>query len=138
MDTLRHGELEQAEFLAGHLREATLMGLAGAFVFAWTDEWHTGGHPITDWAFGVTRADRSPKATYHALRETFAASPADLLPEAPRVSVVVCTYNGGGTLLCNPTTCQYDIIMCRMTSTTGGAGQGGGAGMSGGSAGTGR
>ena len=62
MDTLRHGELEQAEFLAGHLREARLMGLAGAFVFSWTDDWHTGGHPIEDWAFGITHADRSPKA----------------------------------------------------------------------------
>src|SRR5438270_9226821 len=72
MDTLRHGEAEQAEFLAGHLREARLMGLAGAFVFSWTDDWHTGGHPITDWAFGVTRADRSPKASYHAIRDVFA------------------------------------------------------------------
>ena len=58
MDTLRHGEAEQAEFLAGHLREAVLMGLAGAFVFSWTDDWHTGGHPIEDWAFGITHADR--------------------------------------------------------------------------------
>jgi O-antigen biosynthesis protein len=98
MDTLRNGEAGQAEFLAGHLREAALMGLAGAFVFAWTDDWHTGGHPIEDWAFGITHADRSPKASYHALREVFAATPAELLPEAPRVSVVVCTYNGGATL----------------------------------------
>jgi GT2 family glycosyltransferase len=98
MDTLRHGEAEQAEFLAGHLAEARLMGLAGAFVFSWTDEWHTGGHPITDWAFGVTRADRSPKASYHALRELFTRPPSALLDETPRVSVVVCTYNGGRTL----------------------------------------
>jgi GT2 family glycosyltransferase len=98
MDTLRHGESGQATFLAGHLREATLMGLAGAFVFAWTDDWHTGGHPIRDWAFGITHADRSPKASYHALREVFEDTPAELLPEAPRVSVVVCSYNGGGTL----------------------------------------
>jgi GT2 family glycosyltransferase len=98
MDTLRHGEMEQAEFLAGHLSEARLMGLAGAFVFSWTDEWHTGGHPITNWAFGVTHVDRFPKAAYHALREVFTSSPAALLPEAPRVSVVVCTYNGGRTL----------------------------------------
>src|SRR5262249_9850857 len=88
----------QAEFLAGHLREAALMGLAGAFVFAWTDDWHTGGHPIRDWAFGITHADRSPKASYHALREVFEATPAELLPQAPRVSVVVCTSNGGATL----------------------------------------
>ena len=98
MDTLRHGEAEQAEFLAGHLAETRLMGLAGAFVFSWTDDWHTGGHPITDWAFGVTHADRTPKAAYHALWETFARSPAAQLPADPRVTVVVCTYNGGRTL----------------------------------------
>jgi GT2 family glycosyltransferase len=98
MDTLRNGETAQADFLAGHLREARLLGLAGAFVFSWTDDWHTGGHPIKDWAFGVTRADRSPKASYHALRDVFEASPAELLSARPRVSVVVCAYNGGHTL----------------------------------------
>jgi hypothetical protein len=98
MDTLRHGEPEQARFLAGHLREAALMGLAGSFVFSWTDDWTTGGHAIADWAFGITRSDRSPKASYHALGEVYRASPAALLAETPRVSVVVCTYNGAATL----------------------------------------
>lgn len=98
MDTLRHGETEQADFLAGHVREATLMGLAGSFVFSWTDDWHTGGFPVTDWAFGITSAEREPKASYYALREVFDHSPAELLPEIPRVSVVVCSYNGGRTL----------------------------------------
>jgi glycosyltransferase involved in cell wall biosynthesis len=98
MDTLRHGELEQARFLAGHLREAQLTGLAGGFVFSWTDDWHTGGHPVKNWAFGLTHADRLPKASYHVLRELNASPPASLLGESPRVSVVVCTYNGGRTL----------------------------------------
>jgi GT2 family glycosyltransferase len=99
MDSLRQGELEQAEFLRGHLCEATLSGLAGSFVFSWTDEWFTGGHPVEDWAFGVTYRDRSPKASYHALREVFGEdSLAALLPEAPRVSVLVCSYNGGARL----------------------------------------
>jgi GT2 family glycosyltransferase len=98
MDTLRHGEAEQADFLAGHVREAVLMGLAGAFVFAWTDDWHTGGHSIEDWAFGITHADRAPKASYHALREVFEATPTDLLADTPRVSVVVCSFNCGRTL----------------------------------------
>jgi GT2 family glycosyltransferase len=98
MDTLRHGEEEQAHFLAGHVEEATLMGLAGTFVFAWTDEWYTGGYPIADWAFGITGADRSPKASCHALREVFGQRPCELLAGRPRVSVVVCSYNGGRTL----------------------------------------
>jgi O-antigen biosynthesis protein len=98
MDTLRHGESAQAAFLAGHLREALLAGLAGTFIFSWSDDWHTGGHAIEDWAFGITRADRSPKASYHSVRKVFEASPASLLTAAPRVSVVICTYNGGRTL----------------------------------------
>jgi GT2 family glycosyltransferase len=98
MDTFRHGEDGQACFLAGHLREALLMGLAGAFVFAWTDAWHTGGHAIESWAFGITHADRLPKAACQVLKEVFEPPPAALLPAAPRVSVVVCSYNGGQTL----------------------------------------
>jgi GT2 family glycosyltransferase len=98
MDSLRHGETEQADFLANHTREAVLMGLVGTFAFSWTDDWHTGGYQIENWAFGITRADRSPKAAYHSLREVFQANPASLLSKSPRASVVVCTYNGGRTL----------------------------------------
>lgn len=98
LDTLRHGEAEQARLLAGQLREAALMGLAGSYVFSWTDDWHTGGHPIEDWAFGITDASRGPKVSYHAVRQVYQAPLAGLLKETPRVSVVVCTYNGGRTL----------------------------------------
>jgi O-antigen biosynthesis protein len=98
MDTRRHGELGQAEFLKTHLTETFLMGLAGAFVFSWTDEWHTGGHAIADWAFGVTHADRVPKASFHAIREVFERRTVEQLQKPPRVSVVVCSYNGGRTL----------------------------------------
>src|SRR5262249_39034610 len=94
----RHGELDQARFLAGHVSEALLMGLAGAFVFSWTDEWHAGGYAIGDWAFGITHADRLPKASYHALSEVFETPPHALLAERPFVSVVVCTHNGARTL----------------------------------------
>jgi GT2 family glycosyltransferase len=98
MDTFREGELAQANFLTGHVREARLQGLAGLFVFSWTDDWFTGGHQIEDWAFGITRADRAPKAAYHALRDAFTDPLSQMLPRAPRVSVVVCTYNGSRTL----------------------------------------
>jgi O-antigen biosynthesis protein len=102
MDTLRHGEVAQADFLSGHVTECQMMGLAGAFVFSWTDDWHTGGHPIDDWAFGITRRDRSPKASLHAMQEVHERTPADALlselSSRPRVSVVVCSFNGGATL----------------------------------------
>ena len=98
MDTLRNGEMQQADFLAGHTSVATRVGLAGTFVFSWTDEWFTGQQSIEDWAFGITHADRTPKVSYFALKEAFHARPVDLLPRTPRVSVVVCSYNGGRTL----------------------------------------
>ena len=103
MDTLRHGEEAQAEFLTSHLRETTLAGLAGAFVFSWTDDWYTGGLQMEDWAFGLTRRDRTPKASYHALARLWAPAgnaPITLLDEPclPRVSVVVCAYNAAATL----------------------------------------
>jgi GT2 family glycosyltransferase len=98
MDTFRNGEQRQADFLAGHVEEAVLVGLAGAFVFSWTDEWFTGGCPIENWAFGITHADRGPKPAYHALREVWERPPHELAGPLPKVSVVVCTYNGGRTL----------------------------------------
>lgn len=98
MDSLRHGDAEQAAFLAGHLREAALVGVAGAFVFAWTDLWHTGGHLVEDWQFGITRADRTPKPSFEAVGAVAVPEPSRLLARHPRVSVVVCSYNGGSTL----------------------------------------
>lgn len=98
MDTRRHGEAEQAQFLAGHVKEAMRLGLAGTFVFSWTDDWYTGGHQIADWAFGITHTDRSPKSAYHALRDVFENPMPSLLEATPRVSVVVCSYNSGRTL----------------------------------------
>src|SRR5262249_9176414 len=98
MDTLRNDEMAQAHYLKGHVRAAIMEGLAGAYVFSWTDDWHTGGVPSKEWSFGITHADRLPKASYHALREVFQASPTTLLKETPRVSVIVCSYNGGRTL----------------------------------------
>ena len=98
MDTIRSGEVAQAEFLTGHLSATQLLGLAGGFVFSWTDEWHTGGHDVREWAFGLTTADRFPKASYFALRETMDRPTVDLMPRKPRVSVVVCSYNGAATL----------------------------------------
>jgi O-antigen biosynthesis protein len=123
LDTLRHGEWEQARLLAGHLRETELMGLAGAYVFSWTDDWHTGGHPVEGWAFGITDANRTPKASYGAVRQVFKSPLSLLLEETPRVSVVVCSYNGGTTLeeclrsLCALDYPDYEVIVVDDGST---------------------
>jgi GT2 family glycosyltransferase len=99
IDSIRNGEEHQAELLAMHLEEVFRCGLAGSCVFSYTDEWFTGGHPITDWAFGLVQADRTPKPAFHRVAETYRApSPLPRLRRYPKVSVVVCTYNGSKTL----------------------------------------
>ena len=61
IDSMREGEDEQARILSWQVGAAFEMGVAGTFVFAWTDEWFTGGHLIEDWAFGLVDRDRNPK-----------------------------------------------------------------------------
>jgi GT2 family glycosyltransferase len=99
IDSLRNGEDEQAELLEMHLQEVYGQGLAGTCCFSYTDEWFTGGHPINDWAFGMVRRDRTPKPAFFRVAQVFhGASPLPALSRYPKVSVVVCTYNGSKTL----------------------------------------
>ena len=100
MDTLRHSEAEQADLLAAHLNTVFELGLAGTILFSWTDEWFTGGLEISDWAFGVVRKDRSPKASFPRIRSIYRSSEEPLfrrfpLRRPPKISVVVCNCNGG-------------------------------------------
>src|SRR2546422_4024386 len=44
-------------------------------------EWYRHGQEVGEWAFGLTRADRSPKAALEAVREAFAQVP--FWPELP-------------------------------------------------------
>ena len=93
LDALRNGELAQARSLDWQIRTAFAGGCAGIFVFAWTDEWHRAGAEVDDWAFGITDRERRPKPALAAVRNALAEVP---FPDQawPRVSVVVCTYNG--------------------------------------------
>ncbi len=102
MDTIRHSEDEQAEMLGWHIESVVRGGLAGTIVYAWTDEWFRGGQEITDWAFGLVTRDRQPKKAYARVQALFAGDQplAERVPleKYPRVSVIVCSYNGGKTL----------------------------------------
>src|SRR3712207_742761 len=98
LDSRTHGEEAQARALDWQVRATFAAGCAGAFVFAWTDEWHRGGYDIEDWDFGLTRRDRSPKPALAAVREAFAAVPFPADLPWPRISVVVCSFNGGRTI----------------------------------------
>ena len=107
MDTIRHPQEEHADMLRWHVESVVRCGLAGTVIYAWTDEWFTGGMDITDWAFGVVTRERVPKLAFHALKEKWAGSGDGndesvtgrvRLPSYPKVSVIVCSYNGAQTL----------------------------------------
>ena len=98
IDSLRQGEPQQAELVAAHVDRVFQHGLAGSFVFSFTDDWFTGGHQIEDWAFGVTRRDRSHKPAAERLRQVWSHVPRARCADLPKVSVVVCSYNGAATL----------------------------------------
>ena len=98
LDALRNGEGVQARSLDWQVRTAFAAGCAGVFVFSWTDEWYRHGHDVEDWAFGLTRADRSPKPALGAVREALAEVPFSANLPWPRISVVVCSYNGARTI----------------------------------------
>jgi len=98
LDSRRHGLRDQAFALSWQISTAFAAGCAGAFVFSWTDEWHRGGHDIEDWDFGLTDRERQPKPALAAVEEAFSRTPFPPGVSWPRVSVVVCTYNGSATL----------------------------------------
>ena len=98
LDSRRNGEDVQAESLKWQIRTALASGCAGAAVFSWTDEWFTGGYEIEDWDFGLTDRDRRPKPALAAVKEAFAEVPPSPELPLPRISVIVCSYNGASTL----------------------------------------
>jgi O-antigen biosynthesis protein len=98
LDSRTHGEEAQARSLDWQIRATFAAGCAGAFVFSWTDEWHRGGYDIEDWDFGLTGRDRRPKSALETVRQAFAEVPFPKDTPWPRISVVVCTYNGEPTI----------------------------------------
>ncbi|MGH7878870.1 MAG: glycosyltransferase, partial [Candidatus Binataceae bacterium] len=98
MDTIREGQAHQAELLRWQARAAFELGLSGFIVFAFTDEWHTGGAEITDWAFGLVTREREPKEAFDAVAEVFKNELPPPLPDLPKASVVVCAHNAAATL----------------------------------------
>jgi GT2 family glycosyltransferase len=108
LDSRRNGAGAQARALDWQVRTAFAEGCAGAFVYAWTDEWYVtylgedgsrqGGTEIVDWDFGITDRARRPKPALGAVRRAFAETPRWNGTRWPRISVVVCSYNGAVTI----------------------------------------
>lgn len=98
LDSRRNGLERQAEVLDWQIRTTFEAGCAGAFAFAWTDEWHRGGFEIADWDFGLVDRERQPKPALEAVARAFDEAPLGREGPWPRVSVVVCSYNGAATI----------------------------------------
>jgi len=98
LDSRRHGLAGQASGVGEQIRVATAAGCAGVWVFAWTDDWNRGGEDVLDWDFGLTTRGREPKPALASAADAFRAGPAVAGERWPRISVVVCTYNGSRTL----------------------------------------
>ena len=98
LDSRGHGLDVQARVLERQLRTAYASGCAGAFVFSWTDEWHRGGIDVDDWHFGLVDHGRRPKPALAAVQRAFTDAPLARETAGPRISVVVCSYNGEATI----------------------------------------
>ena len=98
LDSQRNGELMQAEQLEWQIRTAFTSGCAGTFIFAWTDEWYRGGTEIENWDFGLCTREREPKPALTAVKLAYEKAPFPPGLPWPRISVVVCSYNGASTI----------------------------------------
>jgi GT2 family glycosyltransferase len=123
LDSRRNGLEKQAESLEWQVRSAFASGCAGTFAFAWTDEWHRGGHDIEDWDFGLVARDRSPKPALGALQRAYAEVPFPAGTAWPHVTVVCCSYNGSRTIRDTLEGCRrlayprFDVIVVNDGST---------------------
>jgi ABC-type multidrug transport system fused ATPase/permease subunit/GT2 family glycosyltransferase len=98
LDSRRNGMAAQARSLTWQLQTAFRAGVAGTFVFSWTDEWHRGGHDVLEWDFGLVDRAREPKPSLDVVGDVYEDLPGAGWTEYPRVSVIVCTHNGARTL----------------------------------------
>jgi glycosyltransferase involved in cell wall biosynthesis len=118
-----HGDRAQRDALEWQLRLVDESGCAGATVFSWTDEWAVDNEPVEGWSFGITRADRRPKPALETVSGWARSSTRDLRRSWPRISVVVCAYNGDQLIekcLTSLEGCGYpdlEIIVCNDGST---------------------
>jgi GT2 family glycosyltransferase len=102
IDSIRQGMAFQAETLAWQVRASFETGVAGTVIFSWTDDWYAcsgaEGFQVNDWAFGLVDRERHKKPAFSAIKEYYDAPLPSALPAYPKVSVVVCVYNGERTM----------------------------------------
>lgn len=125
LDSLREGEARQAELLESSIESTFQAGCAGAVVYSFTDEWYKDERVVKEWCFGLTTAERVPKAAAAAVMRAFEAAPRFHRAAPPPVSVVVASYNGARTLgpclesLTSLSYPDYEVILVDDGSTDG-------------------
>ena len=98
LDSQSNGEMKQADTLDWQTRTVFSSGCCGAIIYGWTDEWYRWGDLVQDWSFGLTTRDRTPKPALQAVRNALCESPFSKQGAWPRISVVVCSFNGSLTI----------------------------------------
>jgi GT2 family glycosyltransferase len=102
IDSISQGLNFQAKALSWQLRAGFETGVAGTVIFSWTDDWHAYSGPegfqVDDWAFGLVDRNRRQKPAYWAVENYYDNPLPPALAAYPKVSVVVCVYNGERTI----------------------------------------
>lgn len=92
LDAAVHGEAAQTETRQWFEQICAESAVAGTIWFSYTDEWFRGGEEVTGWQFGIVDTDRRERLIAKPVQRT------PLIDSWPKVSVIVCTYNGEATL----------------------------------------
>lgn len=95
LDVAAHGEEAQAQTWAWFQSSCHDAAVAGTVWFSYTDEWFRGGEAITQWRFGLVDSVRQERPVCGSIKME---APAHRPHPQPRISVIVCTYNGIATL----------------------------------------
>jgi GT2 family glycosyltransferase len=100
LDSATHGEAAQAEVFAWFEEECRRAAVAGTVWFSYTDEWFRGGEAVTRWKFGIVDGHRAEKQSAKcSVRSSQSTEHCALsTTHSPKISVIVCTYNGTTTL----------------------------------------
>jgi len=129
IDSISQGLNFQAKALSWQLRAGFETGVAGTVIFSWTDDWHAYSGPegfqVDDWAFGLVDRNRREKPGYWAVKNCYDNPLPPSLSTYPKVSVVVCVYNGERTIDACLASLQklnypnYEVIVVNDGSTDG-------------------
>jgi GT2 family glycosyltransferase len=128
MDSLRQGEIAQAKTLASQVRASFETGVAGTVIFSWTDDWYAlsgEGFQVEDWAFGLVDRKRREKPAFRTVKEFYSSPLPPALSAFPKVSVVICVYNGDRTINSGLASLEklnypnYEVIVVNDGSTDG-------------------